>query len=85
MLSYRELLLSLLIGRISKLPHVVRVRFILSNESFFVLAWERRSDWVMNALKGVYLLVRPSEIGSSSESGSDLWVCGASNMLDVDL
>jgi SAM-dependent methyltransferase len=37
-------------GRLTKLPHVVRVRFAFINDSFFVLGGKLRSDWVLNAL-----------------------------------
>lgn len=37
-------------GRKSHLPHVVQVRFIVRDGSFFVLAGARASDWVSNAL-----------------------------------
>jgi len=39
------------LGRVSRLPHIVRVRFTIHHGSFFVLAGERRADWVLNALK----------------------------------
>lgn len=45
-------------GRVSKLPHIVQVRFILRNGSFFVLGGDRRSDWVLNALKSGIAKVR---------------------------
>jgi ubiquinone/menaquinone biosynthesis C-methylase UbiE len=45
-------------GRISKLPHIVRLRFVLGDGSFFVLAGERRSDWVVNALRAGNAKVR---------------------------
>lgn len=45
-------------GRSSKLPHIVRVRFVLQDGSFFVIAGERRSDWVLNALKADNAKVR---------------------------
>lgn len=45
-------------GRVSKLPHIVQVRFILRDGSFFVLGGARRSDWVLNALNAGVAKVR---------------------------
>ncbi len=45
-------------GRVSKLPHIVQVRFILRDGSFFVLGGARRSDWVLNTLKSGVAKVR---------------------------
>ncbi len=39
-------------GRRSGLPHIVELRFARSEEAFFVLAGDRASDWVLNALAG---------------------------------
>jgi hypothetical protein len=49
-------------GRLTKLPHVVKVRFILLNGSFFVLAGKLRSDWVMNALAAGKAKVRTQDL-----------------------
>jgi len=46
------------IGRTTKLPHIVRVRFVVLEGSFFVLAGKRSSDWVLNALKACAAKVR---------------------------
>jgi ubiquinone/menaquinone biosynthesis C-methylase UbiE len=48
-------------GRVSKLPHVAEVRFVCQNGSFFVLAGDERSDWVLNALKSKRAKVRTGE------------------------
>ena len=45
-------------GRTTKLPHIVRVRFVLRDGSFFVFAGKRSSDWVLNALKTGAVRVR---------------------------
>lgn len=45
-------------GRESQLPHIVRVRFVLREGSFFVLAGKSSSDWVLNALKAGRAKVR---------------------------
>ena len=39
-------------GRRTGLPHIVELRFARSEEAFFVLAGDRSSDWVLNALAG---------------------------------
>jgi ubiquinone/menaquinone biosynthesis C-methylase UbiE len=39
-------------GRMTGLPHIVELRFARSEETFFVLAGDRSSDWVLNALAG---------------------------------
>jgi len=49
-------------GRISRLPHVAEVRFVFQNGSFFVLAGDERSDWVLNALKSGKAKVRTKEL-----------------------
>jgi SAM-dependent methyltransferase len=48
-------------GRVTKLPHIVQVRFILRNGSFFVLG-DRRCDWVSNALKSGIAKVRKRDL-----------------------
>lgn len=48
-------------GRRTKLPHVVEIRFTFRDGSFFVLAGERTSDWVRNALKEGKAKVRTHE------------------------
>ena len=45
-------------GRATRLPHVVEIRFSFLNGSFFVLAGEANSDWVLNALKRTKAKVR---------------------------
>ena len=49
-------------GRVSTLPHIVRVRFILRNGVFFVLGGDERSDWVLNALTSATAKVRAQEL-----------------------
>jgi SAM-dependent methyltransferase len=49
-------------GRFSGLPHVVRLRFILRDGSFYVLGGKRKSDWVLNALKAGTVKVRLSDL-----------------------
>ena len=49
-------------GRVSKLPHVVQVRFILHGGSFFVLGGARRSDWVLNTLRSGVSKVRVQDL-----------------------
>jgi ubiquinone/menaquinone biosynthesis C-methylase UbiE len=39
-------------GRRTGLPHIVELRFTRSEEAFFVIAGDRASDWVLNALAG---------------------------------
>lgn len=48
-------------GRFTKLPHVVQVRFVFFDGSFFVLAAESKSDWVQNALQEGKAKVRTHE------------------------
>jgi ubiquinone/menaquinone biosynthesis C-methylase UbiE len=38
-------------GRLTTIPHIVEVRFVVLDGSFFVLAGDQRSDWVLNALR----------------------------------
>jgi SAM-dependent methyltransferase len=38
-------------GRITRLPHIVRVRFVLLNGKFYTISGSARSDWVLNSLK----------------------------------
>lgn len=45
-------------GRATKLPHIVRVRFILREGSFFVFAGKKSSDWVLNSFKAGTAKVR---------------------------
>ena len=49
-------------GRVSKLPHVAEVRFVFQNGSFFALAGDEKSDWVLNALKSGKAKVRTREL-----------------------
>jgi len=49
-------------GRISELPHVVRLRFTFRNGSFYVLGGQRTSDWVLNALKADTVKVRLGDL-----------------------
>ena len=37
-------------GRVTGLPHIVRVRFILLDGKFYTLSGSAQSDWVLNAL-----------------------------------
>jgi ubiquinone/menaquinone biosynthesis C-methylase UbiE len=39
-------------GRRTGLPHIVELRFVRSEEAFFVFAGNRSSDWVLNGLAG---------------------------------
>jgi len=48
-------------GRVSKLPHIVQVRFVLREGSFFVLG-ARRSDWALNALRSGIAKVRVKDL-----------------------
>jgi len=60
-------------GRTTKLPHIVRVRFVLRESSFFVLAGKRNSDWVLNALTAGTARVRlgnlviPTSVSEATE------------------
>jgi SAM-dependent methyltransferase len=49
-------------GRLTKLPHVVKVRFVFLNGSFFVLGGKVRSDWVLNALAAGKAKLRTQEL-----------------------
>ena len=49
-------------GRISKLPHTVKVRFILREGSFFVLAGKGKSDWALNALESGTAKIRLGDL-----------------------
>lgn len=49
------------VGRRTGLPHIVEVRFVFLNESYFVLAGTSRSDWILNAIKSGKVKVRTSE------------------------
>lgn len=49
-------------GRLTQLPHVVKVRFVFLDGSFYALAGESRSDWVLNALNTGKAKVRTSEL-----------------------
>ncbi len=48
-------------GRVTRLPHVVEVRFAFLNGSFFVLAGESKSDWIRNATHAGKAKVRTHE------------------------
>ncbi len=48
-------------GRLTKLPHIVEVRFAALESSFFVLAGDAKSDWVQNALRAGKVKVRTRE------------------------
>lgn len=45
-------------GRLTKLPHIVEIRFVAVEGSFYVLAGEGKSDWVLNALRAGKAKVR---------------------------
>ena len=45
-------------GRLTKLPHIVQIRFVTLDGSFFVLAGDGKSDWVLNALRAGKAKVR---------------------------
>jgi ubiquinone/menaquinone biosynthesis C-methylase UbiE len=45
-------------GRLTDLPHIVEVRFVFIDESYFVLAGKGRSDWILNAIKSGKVKVR---------------------------
>ena len=49
------------IGRLTKLPHIVEVRFVALESSFFVLAGNGKSDWVQNALRAGRVKLRTRE------------------------
>ena len=49
-------------GRVSRLPHVVEVRFVASAEEFRVIGAGPRSDWVLNALAAASVRVRRGEL-----------------------
>jgi SAM-dependent methyltransferase len=49
-------------GRLTKLPHVVKIRFVFLDGSFYALSGEFRSDWVLNALKTGRARVRTREL-----------------------
>jgi len=48
-------------GRLTKLPHIVEVRFVALENSFFVLAGDEKSDWVQNALRARRVKLRTRE------------------------
>ncbi len=48
-------------GRVTRLPHVVEVRFVFLDGSFFVLAGEGKSDWIRNAIHAGRAKVRTNE------------------------
>jgi SAM-dependent methyltransferase len=54
-------------GRITKLPHIVRVRFIFHDGSFFVLAGEGTSDWVLNVLHAGNAKVRLANLAINTD------------------
>lgn len=64
-------------GRVSELPHVVRLRFSFRDGSFYVLGGQRRSDWVLNSLKAGSVKVRlgdlviPAGVYEASEGESE--------------
>jgi SAM-dependent methyltransferase len=49
-------------GRLTRLPHIVEVRFVHVDGSFYVLAGSERSDWVLNALRAGKAKVRTQEL-----------------------
>ncbi len=50
------------IGRITGLPHVAELRYAHLDGSFFVLASNARSDWVLNALRSGKCKAKMSEV-----------------------
>ena len=48
-------------GRFTKLPHIVQIRFVALDGSFYVLAGDGKSDWVLNALHARKARVRTHE------------------------
>ena len=48
-------------GRITRLPHIVRVRFVSVDWKFYVLAGSERSDWVLNSLEQKIVKLRLEE------------------------
>jgi len=58
-------------GRRTGLPHIVELRFARSEGAFFVLAGDRSSDWVLNALSGlprvrIGQIVYPVSVGKAT-------------------
>ena len=58
----RETVKIVTLGRRSKLPHVVEVRFVASGSGFYVFGATARSDWVLNSLSGGSAKVRLAEL-----------------------
>jgi len=46
------------IGRKTRLPHVVILRYVFRNRDFFVVAGKERSDWAVNAVASREAIVR---------------------------
>jgi SAM-dependent methyltransferase len=49
-------------GRVSGLPHVVELRFVVRDGQFFVIAGRRGSDWVKNLLNSQEAKLRLSDL-----------------------
>jgi ubiquinone/menaquinone biosynthesis C-methylase UbiE len=67
-------------GRRTGLLHIVELRFARSEEAFFVLAGDRSSDWVLNALAGatrvrVGQMVYPVFVGKATPQ-EHAWTLG---------
>lgn len=48
-------------GRMIRVPHIVRVRFVSVDWKFYVLAGSERSDWVLNSLEQKIVKLRLEE------------------------
>jgi hypothetical protein len=55
-------------GRLTGLPHVVKVRFVFLNGSFFELGGKLRSDWVLNALAAGKARIRTQELAFAANA-----------------
>ncbi len=49
-------------GRVTKLPHIVQVRFAFIDGSFYCLAGDLKSDWLLNALSARKAKIRTNEL-----------------------
>jgi SAM-dependent methyltransferase len=55
-------------GRLTKLPHIARVRFVFLDGAFYVVAGGMKSDWVLNALSAHTAKVRTQELVFNTEA-----------------
>ncbi len=55
-------------GRLTKLPHIAKVRFVFLDGSFYVVAGATKSDWVLNALTAGAAKVRTQELVFNTEA-----------------